>query len=117
VSKTSGSSDATKSPQKVAGVAPEPPKGFATEHREGVNVMSSTHVLERIIWWSGGHLVVRWSFGGQVVIWWSGGHLVSLKNIKTSRGPVDYTCEDGRFLAFARCVTISSVVKQRLILE
>jgi hypothetical protein len=21
-------------------------------------------------------LVVRWSFGGQVVIWWSGGHLV-----------------------------------------
>jgi hypothetical protein len=29
-----------------------------------------------VIWWSGGHLVVRWSFGCQVVVWLSGGHLV-----------------------------------------
>ncbi len=33
-------------PKRSRGVAPEPPEGFATEHREGVNVMSSTHLLE-----------------------------------------------------------------------
>jgi hypothetical protein len=61
----------------------QPFQNFCVLHANFQNFLVFQNLVVRwsfggqvVIWWSGGHLVVRWSFCGQVVIWWSGGHLV-----------------------------------------
>ncbi len=69
---------------RAAPTRPKAPKRSRGSHRSRPRVLPQSIVRawtswaplmclkgSFVIWWSGGHLVVRWSFGGQVVIWWA----------------------------------------------